>query len=230
MVGSALQGGCAILGAFFALGQTASQIVQGYYQHQIELAKSSQDLELARQKSDSDLASQFLTLILSKDTSEEKRSMLFDALSTLQNHPLHQWAKIRHDEIEVNLAGLEKARGARLAASQEKNETDQKVGDIRAHIEELAVQIQLHREDTSLTEKLHDQQISLAQQLAVGVAAQVRAESKVTIVGGTNTGTLVETSETRLISFICPSNGSGAPCRQATGSSSTSTCRSSSLR
>jgi len=193
----------AILGAFFALGQTGSQIVQGYYQHQIELAKSSQDLELARQKSDSDLASQFLALILSKETTEDKRSMLFDALSTLQNHPLHEWAKIRHDEIEKNLAGLDRARVARLAATQEKSETDRKVGDIRAHIQELSVQINLHREDTTLTDKLLEQQLVLSQQLSVGRADQVRAESKVTIVSGTNSA-LVETSESRLISFHLP--------------------------
>jgi hypothetical protein len=194
----------AILGAFFAVGQTGSQIVQGYYQHQIELAKSSQDLDLAKQKSDSDLASNFLTLILSKDTPEEKRSMLFDALSTLQNHPLHQWAKIRHEEIERNLAGLDRARDARLAASQEKNETDQKVGDIRGHIQELSVQIRLHREDTDMTNKLHEDQITLARQLAVGVAAQVVAESKVAAVNATNSGAILETSETRLISFHLP--------------------------
>jgi len=194
----------AILGAFFAVGQTGSQIVQGYYQHQIELAKSKQDLELAKQKSDSDLASNFLTLILSKDTPEEKRSMLLDALSTLQNHPLQKWAKIRHEEIERNLAGLEHARDARLAASQEKNETDRKVGDIRAHIQELSVQIQLHREDTNLTDKLHEEQITLAQQLAVSVAAQVVAESKIAVVSGTNSGDALETSETRLISFHLP--------------------------
>ena len=78
----------AILGAFFAVGQTASTIIQGYFQTQSTLAKSKQDLELAKQKSDADLAAGFLQIILSKDTPDDKRSMLLGALATLRRSRL----------------------------------------------------------------------------------------------------------------------------------------------
>lgn len=200
-----LSAAAAILGVFFTLGQTASQAVQGYYQHKIELAKSNQDLELAKQKSDSELASSFLALILSKDTPEDKQSMLFDALSTLQTHPLNRWAKARHDAIETSLQQLGSARDAQLAAYQEKDDSLRRVLDLKAHIQQLSIQISLHREDTTLTERLHDEQLVIARELGVGIATQVRVETKVALITGEGAGPKPgRSSETELVSFHLP--------------------------
>jgi hypothetical protein len=136
----------AILGAFFAVGQTASTIIQGYFQTEAALAKSKQDLELAKQKSDADLASGFLQLILSKDTPDDKRSMLLGALATLKGHPLQEWALERHQEIERNLAKLDQARAARLTALQEKSEADKTVNGLQAQLDEIASVMGLQRD------------------------------------------------------------------------------------
>jgi hypothetical protein len=169
----------AILGAFFAVGQTASQIVQGYYQTQSTLAKSKQEMELAKEKSDADLASGFLQLILAKDTPEDKRSMLLDALSTLQDHPLQKWALARHEEIERNLSKLEHARAARIAALQEKSEADRTLNELQARIEENQSEMTLRREDTEATNTLQEQQVALQKQLVLARASQEVAKNNV---------------------------------------------------
>ena len=194
-----------ILGAFIAAGQTGSQALQGYFQHKIELAKASQDLTLAKEKSDSDLASNFLTLILSKDTPPDRRSMLLDALSTLQTHPLHQWAAVRHDEIERNLAGLQTARDAQLEALQEKSTADGNVDDIQSQIQQLTFEILIHREDTDLTATLQEKRITLVNRLSPAKAAQAQAEKTVAVINTPHTGIApTQTAGTNLSSFHLP--------------------------
>lgn len=191
-----------VLGAFFAAGQTGSQLVEGHYGHQIELAKLEQDRVLARQKSDSDLATQFLALILAKDTSDENRSLLYDALSTLQNHPLQAWAKARHSKMEKDLANLEQTRGAQLAAASDA--ATQEVDRLQTQIQELAAQIELHREDTDRTEKLHIEQIDLVQKLSFAKAAQSKANALTIQVAGATVSLGEARIEKSVVAFSVP--------------------------
>jgi predicted chitinase len=192
----------AILGAFFAAGQTLSQLIQGYAQHRIEEIKAIQEVNLARQQSDSTLATQFLTLVLNKDTSDEKRSMAFDALATLSSHPLSGWARARHDEIEKNLAGLQQARDAGLKAVDEKNAADGDLAMKKAKLTELHYEIELHREDTDKTGELFKEQTILVQQISLATATQARAASQVELLAlgsGANAG-----HQARIASFHLP--------------------------
>jgi peptidoglycan L-alanyl-D-glutamate endopeptidase CwlK len=155
-----------ILGAFFALGQTGSQFIHGYYQHQIELSKAQQDLILDKQKSDSALASEFLKLILDKDTDDRKRSLLLDALSSIPSHPLQSWAKLQYTTYEAKLDALDRARRDQLSAYDEKNEAERKVHLLEGQIASISATIEIYREDPDRTEKLHVQRTKLREQLA----------------------------------------------------------------
>jgi len=66
----------AVLGAFIAAGQTASKIVESYYNQQIAITKANTELDIGRQKAESALATDFLNLILKKETTERNRSLI----------------------------------------------------------------------------------------------------------------------------------------------------------
>src|SRR5215204_2921010 len=176
-----------ILGAFFAVGQTGSQIIQSHYQHQIELAKAQQNLVLDKQKSDSALASEFLKFIMEKQADDRKRSLLFDALSNVPSHPLQAWAKTQHTEYEKRLAALERAREAQLSAPDEKSEADRKVRSLEFEIQTLSARIHIYREDPEKTEPLYVQRQKLREQLAFAKGSYSVAEKKAALAASPET-------------------------------------------
>jgi len=181
-----------ILGAFFALAQTLSQMIQSYGQHTIAVEKatqeikinrekSTQELKLNQQKSDGALASDFLKLINDKETSDAKRITLLDALAALPTHPLQNWAQTQRANIEKNLTALDNARERQLSAVDEKTGADRKVQSLQADIEVVSVQIQYYRDDVEKTNQLQLQRRKLREELALAKGVVAVAETKVVI-------------------------------------------------
>lgn len=191
----------AILGSFIAVGQTASQTVAGYYQHKIELAKAQQDLDLNKHKSDSALATQFLQIILDKQTADKDRSLLYDALAAIPGHPLQAWALTRHEAIEKGLDQLAQTYQAQLDALRSKDETVGQVRDLEARIESYGVRISLVREDTKQTEDLQAERRKLSEQLARLKATASRAEATVAVKVLSRGGA---TADAAIASFVLP--------------------------
>ena len=156
----------AVLGAFIAAGQTASKIVESYYNQQIAITKANTELDIGRQKAESALATDFLNLILKKETTERNRSLILDALSFLPTHPLQQWAKEKHQAIAAELAAIDRAHQERLSAQSEDNPQARLVNDLRAQQDELGAQILFFEEDPERVSQLRDQQIVIAHQIA----------------------------------------------------------------
>lgn len=169
----------AVLGAFFAAGQTGSQLIQSHYQAQ-------QSLALEKQKSDSALASEFLKLILDKDTSDSKRSLLLNALSTLSSHPLQVWAKAQYAENEKKLEALEQARIAQLAAF-ELNGADREIRSLETGMTVLTMQMTIYRDDPEKSQALHLERTKLREKLAFAKSNHSLAEKKVALAASPST-------------------------------------------
>ena len=201
-----------ILGAFFAAGQTLSQVVQSWGQHKIEIAKGEQELALAKekstqeiklnqQKSDGALASDFLKLINDKETSDAKRIFLLDALAALETHPLQAWAKTQRESIEKNLIALDKARERQLSAFDEKTEADRNLQSLQSDIEVISVQIQIYRDDVEKTNQLQLRRRQLREQLALAKKTVAVAETKVVIAASP---TAAPPADAALVKFQLP--------------------------
>jgi putative chitinase len=171
----------AILGSFIAVGQTGSQIVIGYYQHKIEVAKAQQQITLEKQKSDSALAAQFLTMILDKQTADKDRALLFDALAGISGHPLQAWATSRHEAIEKSISQLTQSHEAEIDALQNKDDRVRQVQALEDQIQSIGIRIQLVREDIPQTEELQSQRRTLSEQLAKLKGDARRAEATVAV-------------------------------------------------
>src|ERR1043165_4519301 len=92
----------AVLGSLIAVGQAASTWIDGIYKAEAEREKTQRELKLADIKERSALAESYLQLILSKDTPNDGRGILYSALGELEGHPLQQWARQRYAQYLRN--------------------------------------------------------------------------------------------------------------------------------
>ncbi|MBV9247896.1 MAG: hypothetical protein JO227_01435 [Acetobacteraceae bacterium] len=160
----------AILGAFIAVGETASKMVESHFQQQIEESKARAEITINKEKSESTLASDFLKIILDKDTKDKDRSMVLDALSALPNHPLQQWASARHVAIEAALTAYEKLDVERLKALQDQGPGS--MGDLRAQQDQLTIEIEQNKDDPAKVTELRSRRMIVADQIARVIRAQ----------------------------------------------------------
>jgi hypothetical protein len=156
----------AIIGAFIAAGTAASQAIQGYFQHQIALTKTKQELDINQRQSDSSLAETYLKMILSKETSDPDKLMLLGALTELRDHPLQKWAKQRETMLNDQFDALAKARGAQIAAVSEKDEALREVRTLESDIEEINIKLRISTGDIPKGDELNKELLVKVQKLA----------------------------------------------------------------
>jgi predicted chitinase len=157
----------AIIGAFIAAGTAGSQAIQGYFQYQIALKKTEQELTLNQRQSDSALAETYLKMILSKDTNETDKLTLLEALTELKDHPLRKWAELRAKNQKDLLSDLAKARKTQFEAVAEKNEATRVILDIESQIEQAAIKLKMPGTDVAEGDRLNEHLVELAQKLAI---------------------------------------------------------------
>ncbi len=156
----------AILGAFIAAGTAGSQAIQGYFQNQIALAKTKQELVLSKRQSDSTLAETYLKMILSKETSGPDKLMLLGALMEIEDHPLQKWAKQREKLLTEQFEALSKARSAQIAAITEKDEALREVRKLESEIEEINVLLRISTGNIEKGDELNKELLVKVQRLA----------------------------------------------------------------
>ena len=156
----------AVLGAFIAVGQTASKTVESHYQQKIEEAKANAEIKISKEKSESSLASDFLKIILDKDTSPSDRVLVLDALRGLPTHPLQKWAEERYTAGEAAMAAYERADNDRLRALSEQDQQSRTTKELTAQLTLVTIQIERYKNDQDKSEKLRNERFVISQQLA----------------------------------------------------------------
>jgi predicted chitinase len=180
----------AVLGTLVALGQAGSTWIDGIYTARAEREKTDREVKLADIKERSALAESYLQLILSKETPEDGRSILFSALARLDGHPLKEWAQERYELYVRSQLDLQDAYKIQAAAAEHASETGGLVARIEADIKTLNVQIKQaldnHQEAAELQQQLIAKSIELGearaklslQDVTVTAAAATIAQSE----------------------------------------------------
>jgi hypothetical protein len=107
----------AALGAVLALGQSGTTAVQGYFDSLSQATKAKHDNDVAEIRERNSLATEYLKLVIDKDTATPDRAMLLGALSELKDHPLQQWALKRHTAVQKIQEDIFKADQQRVDAA-----------------------------------------------------------------------------------------------------------------
>src|SRR3954452_5434675 len=127
----------ALIASAIALVPPLTAAVTGYWQAEEAKRKGEQELALADLRERSALASEYLKLIIAKDTAYAERITLLDALSAIDKHPLQQWAKQRQAEYREAVARSEAALRKQEEAAQAKEGAAREEALILAEIEKL---------------------------------------------------------------------------------------------
>jgi len=149
----------AVLGTLVALGQAASTWIDGIYTARAEREKTDRELKLADIKERSALAESYLQLILSKETPNDGRAILYSALGQLDGHPLQKWAQQRYDLYVRYQVELSDAYNKQAEAAQQAKETGGLVAGLEADIQALNVQIHQAMDDPVKAAELQQQLI-----------------------------------------------------------------------
>ncbi len=165
----------ALAGSVIALGQAGTSWVNGYWTDQAAQRKAAQELALSEIKERSALASEYLKLIIAKDTAPTEKVTLLDALASIEKHPLQQWARERHGSYKRLLERSEAAFQAQRRATEEKEGAEREEAALRAEIERLTVEAELVRDDAVKREEFRKEILERA-----GLLANVSARVSVT--------------------------------------------------
>ncbi len=133
----------AVCGAVIGAGQAGTSLISGYWHAESEKQQASQALALADIKERSGLASEYLKLIIAKDTTLAEQVTLLDALASIDHHPLQQWAKARYAVYEKLQAAREAAFQAQRKAAEAKEGLTRDEATLQAEIETLNADRQL---------------------------------------------------------------------------------------
>jgi hypothetical protein len=144
----------ALFGAIVAAGQAGTSWINGYWTQQAELQKKEKEVQLSELKAKTDLAESYIKLIIAKDTSQPYQVMLLGALSTLKDHPLQQWAKTRHEDIQKNIDAFNRAQSARSEAFQVRTEVERQRAELAADIAALSAERELNRDNIERSNQL----------------------------------------------------------------------------
>lgn len=169
----------AVLGTLVALGQAASTWIDGMYKAAAERERTEREVKLADIKERSALAESYLQLILSKDTPNDGRAILYSALGELEGHPLQKWARQRYALYIQYNTELSEAYSLRSEAAQHANEADGVIKNLEAEIETLNVQIQLNMDNPEKADEL--QQLRVAKSAELGKARAARSVATATV-------------------------------------------------
>src|SRR5581483_7794925 len=182
----------AAFGAVVAAGQSAVEAVRGHYQQKIATQKaeddlklnrergeqdlrinelkSKQDLELAQVQSDSTLSEAYLKIIFGKDTKENDQFMIVKALSSLDKHPLHAWAKSYQEQREKLIADsdvLNRRLREVLASNKPQAEKDVEETRVRMDLKVASYQNAMSSGDLAGSQKIAEDILLLARKLAL---------------------------------------------------------------
>jgi predicted chitinase len=149
----------ALLGALIAAGQAGSAWVAGYW-------KAEQELGMARVQTEGALATQFLQLILAKDTAVADRALLLDALARLQGHPLQQWATARRDNDQALLARVLAAYERQIEATRIRDATQREAASLTAQLEELNARLAREQENEESRSSIQRERLTVQARLA----------------------------------------------------------------
>jgi predicted chitinase len=167
----------ALVGSVIAVGQAATAWINGQWQAEAAKEKAKQELALADLKERSALASEYLRLIISKDSAPAERVTLLSALGSIEKHPLQQWAQERHAVYREALVKSEAAFQKQREAVQAKEGAEQDEAVLRAEIEKLNSDIQLDPDNRELRERVQPMIIAKSAELA-----RVRARLSLAVV------------------------------------------------
>lgn len=165
----------ALLGSVVALGQAATTWITGYWNDQAEQKRAAQELALTEVKERSALASEYLKLIIAKDTAPAEKVTLLDALGSIEKHPLQRWARERHGVYRELLARSEAAFQAQRRAAEAKEGAEREEAELKARIEQLSAEAELVRDDAEKREAFRKEILATA-----GMLAQVSARVSLT--------------------------------------------------
>jgi predicted chitinase len=144
----------AVVASIIALVPPLTSAVSGYWQAETAKQRGEQDLALADLKERSNLASEYLRLIIAKDTAFAERITLLDALSAIDKHPLQEWAKQRQAAYRDTLVRSEAAFRKQQEAAQAKEGAEQQEAMIRADIERLEADMNADPNNLELRDRL----------------------------------------------------------------------------
>jgi len=143
----------ALIASAIALVPPLTAAVTGYWQAEEAKRKGEQELALADLRERSALASEYLKLIIAKDTAYAERITLLDALSAIDKHPLQQWAKQRQAEYREAVARSEAAFRKQEEAAQAKEGAAREEALILAEIEKLEADMKADPENRELRDQ-----------------------------------------------------------------------------
>ncbi|RJF89339.1 hypothetical protein D3874_22140 [Oleomonas cavernae] len=91
---------------------------------------------LARIEQQSKIATEFLKMLIEKDTTQPTRLMLWDAISELPEHPLSVWAKKKHDDEMLFSARMAEHWKVSEKIAREKGSTTDEIAKLQAELSE----------------------------------------------------------------------------------------------
>ena len=144
----------ALIASAIALVPPLTSAVTGYWQAKEAQRKGEQELALTALKERSALASEYLKLIIAKDTAFVERITLLDALSAIENHPLQKWAQQRQAAYRDALARSEAAFQKQQEAAKEKEGIERDEAMIQAQIEQLQSDMKADPDNRELRDRL----------------------------------------------------------------------------
>jgi len=136
-----------IIGAAIAAIQTGTTAISGHYSEKAAEIQADKTLELQKLKDSSDLAKTYLDMILSAETSPQDRTLLYDALSNIQGHPLQAWAKMRYESNRKFVEELLKNAQAQASAELIKEEQLRESEKLRLQAESISLEMAKARDD-----------------------------------------------------------------------------------
>jgi len=142
-----------VLSAVIGTAHSCTTLINGYWADQAAQKKAAQELALSEIKERSALASEYLKLIIAKDTEPSEKVTLLDALASIEKHPLQHWARERVGSYRQLLARIEAAEQAQRRALEEKEGAEQEIARLQAEIERLTAEQQLARDDPAKREE-----------------------------------------------------------------------------
>ncbi len=121
-----------VAAGLIAAAQAGTTWINGYFSERNANIAAVQSVELQKVKDQSELAKTYLDLILDDQTTPQDRTLLYDALSQLKDHPLQAWAKQKYDANRLYMEALvrnaqERAEAARIKEESQRESTELKL-------------------------------------------------------------------------------------------------------
>lgn len=130
-----------VAAGLIAAAQAGTTWINGYFGERNANIAAQQNVELQKVKDQSELARTYLDLILSDQTTPQDRTLLYDALSQLKDHPLQAWAKQRYETNRLYVVALAKNAQERAEAARIKEESQRESTELKLEADAITLEM-----------------------------------------------------------------------------------------